>query len=362
MDWAMTLNLDPAVVVWGSTSAGTVTLEAPAPAGATVTLASSDRNGTWTSIPPSVEVAAGARSATFQITTVQVYVPEQVTLTATYDGVTSSATLTVIRPTVDAVWCDPAAVFAGDPTVCTVTLTGPAPEDTPVTLANSDPSIAPTPPSLNIPAGSSRTAFTVATALVAAPSTVRLSAQAGGTAAVSATLKINLTNRGRRWVLNNVTFNDGGSAGGYFTFDEATGTYLDVNVVTTPAANGQGPWASTPASPYFFPEHLGMTGDPASHGSTSSWLVISNLFWDGVNPYAQEYSALILVFSQPLTNAGGTVALAVNPNAPVTPWCTYPQTCQVPPPGISFQRFDLPYYNPPAHWFRLITGGSVAAQ
>ena len=42
-----------------------------------------------------------------------------------------------------------------------------------------------------------------------------------GTATVTAPLTINLTNRGRKWVLNNVVFNDGGTASGYFMYDPA---------------------------------------------------------------------------------------------------------------------------------------------
>ena len=53
-------------------------------------------------------------------------------------------------------------------------------------------------------------------------------ASALATAAVTAPLTINLTNRGRTWDLNNVVFDDGSRAIGYFTIK--TGQYLRVNI------------------------------------------------------------------------------------------------------------------------------------
>ena len=355
----MNLSLNPAAVVWGSNSTCTITLDALTPRAATVTLTSSDPVGTWTSVPTSVQVAAGARSASFEVGTSQVYVPEQVTITANYNGLTSTVTLTVILPTVASVSCSPAAVFAGDTTVCTVTLTGPAPADTLVRISSSDVVLAPVPPSLTVPAGASSATFSINTAFVAAPTTVTLSANAAYTVPASTTLTINLTNRGRTWALNNVTFSDGGTANGYFTYDETTGNYLDVNIATGPGANAQGPWGKSPESPYRFPQHDWITADPANQGSGSSQLIVVNLVFDETSPTTQEDSVLILTFAQPLTDAGGTIALAVNPNAPFTPECTYPVTCIVPPATISYERFDIPYSTPPAHWFRIVIGGSV---
>ena len=50
---------------------------------------------------------------------------------------------------------------------------------------------------------------------------------------VTAPLTINLTNRGRKWNLNNVVFKDGGTASGYFVYDPAPGQYLAVNIQVT---------------------------------------------------------------------------------------------------------------------------------
>jgi hypothetical protein len=87
------LTLDQATVRGGSTANGTVKLTASAPAGgATVTLSSSDPAAT---VPPNVVVAAGATSASFVVSTSNVATQATVTISASYGGVTRSATLTV---------------------------------------------------------------------------------------------------------------------------------------------------------------------------------------------------------------------------------------------------------------------------
>src|ERR1700737_4490623 len=73
------------------------------------------------------------------------------------------------------------------------------------------------------------------------------------------------------------------------------------------------PWGKSPESPYRFPQHDWITADPANQGSGSSQLIVVNLVFDETSPTTQEDSVLILTFAQPLTNAGGTIALAVSP-------------------------------------------------
>jgi hypothetical protein len=57
-------------------------------------------------------------------------------------------------------------------------------------------------------------------------------------------------------------------------------------------------------------------------------------FWTPLTgrPIAHWDGDAYCVPSQP--NAGGTVPLVANANAPFTPWCTYPVTCSAPPAGI----------------------------
>ena len=88
------VSVSPSSVVGGSTSQGTVTLTGGAPSGgATVSLSSA--NPSVAGVPASVTVAAGASSVTFNITTSTVTVNTSVVITATYNGVSRTTTLTV---------------------------------------------------------------------------------------------------------------------------------------------------------------------------------------------------------------------------------------------------------------------------
>ncbi len=87
------LTISPTAVWGGSTATGTVTLSGPAPAGgAVVQLRSSS---TRARVPSSITVPAGARSASFTIQTTSSFSITTVTITATYNGTSRSAQLTV---------------------------------------------------------------------------------------------------------------------------------------------------------------------------------------------------------------------------------------------------------------------------
>src|SRR5205814_3149391 len=89
--------MNPATMIFGSVSTGTVTLTAPAPAGgAVIALSSSD----WVSfyLPLSVTVPAGATTAQFTVTST--LMRSTTVITASYNGVNKTATLTSVYPTV----------------------------------------------------------------------------------------------------------------------------------------------------------------------------------------------------------------------------------------------------------------------
>jgi hypothetical protein len=72
-------------------------------------------------------------------------------------------------------------------------------------------------------------------------------------------------------------------------------------------------------------------------------------------------------FAQPLTNAGGTIPLLIDPNVAYTPYCdnTLRNPCAPPPTTISQELFALPenqFNVPPAWYYRVIVSGSVTAQ
>ena len=88
------LTLSPTTISGGGTSTGTVKLTAPAPpGGALVSLQSS--NTAAATVPGSVTVAAGDVSATFTATAANVPANTSSLISASYAGVTKSATLTV---------------------------------------------------------------------------------------------------------------------------------------------------------------------------------------------------------------------------------------------------------------------------
>ena len=94
------LTLNPNTVTAPASSIGTVTLNGAAPAGGvTVTLRSSDTGKA--TVPPSVTVPEGAKSATFTITTLTGRLgggKNPVTITATLGSSSISATLIILRP------------------------------------------------------------------------------------------------------------------------------------------------------------------------------------------------------------------------------------------------------------------------
>ena len=91
-----TLSLNPTTVAGGKPAVGTVTLTAPAPVGgALITLRSSYPAAA--TVPASVLVAAGAKAQTFTVTTTVQKRSALPVISASYAGVTKTATLTVKR-------------------------------------------------------------------------------------------------------------------------------------------------------------------------------------------------------------------------------------------------------------------------
>jgi FG-GAP-like repeat len=86
------LSLNPTTVTGGNSSTGTVTLTAVAQASTTVAIAS---NNAAAIVPNSVVVPAGARSRSFSISTTQVQAITSAVITASLNGTSRSATLTI---------------------------------------------------------------------------------------------------------------------------------------------------------------------------------------------------------------------------------------------------------------------------
>ncbi|MCX6595322.1 MAG: S8 family serine peptidase [Acidobacteria bacterium] len=176
------VSLSPPTVAAGvNATSNRVNLDGPAPAaGAVVSLTSSDPAAV---VPATVTVVGGAVSSpTFTITTKEVAAPTLVTITATYNGVTKTATMTVRPPLLSSVSLSPATVAGGVNTVSNrVNLDGPAPAaGAVVSLTSSDPA-AVVPATVSIlPGVVSSPVFTITTANVVSSTTVVITATYNG--------------------------------------------------------------------------------------------------------------------------------------------------------------------------------------
>jgi hypothetical protein len=161
-----TLGLAPASLTGGASATGSVTLSAPAPAGgAVVALASSSSAAL---VPSSVTVAQSASSANFAIATTSVTKSTSATLSASYAGVTKTATLTVrpaAAPAIVSLALKPTQVAGGRAVAGTIGLSAAAPAGgLPVTLASSNKALAAVPAGITVPAGAKSAGFTITTA------------------------------------------------------------------------------------------------------------------------------------------------------------------------------------------------------
>ena len=91
-----TLSLNPTSVTGGTSATGTVTLTAPAPSGGVIVALSSTKPS-LASVPASILVADGTTSKSFTVTTVSTRRNATATISASYAGVTKTATISVTR-------------------------------------------------------------------------------------------------------------------------------------------------------------------------------------------------------------------------------------------------------------------------
>ena len=182
MPWlhVSSLSLNPSSVVGGSSSTGTVTLSAAAPAGgAEVTLSTIENpdNPPVASVPTSVTVPAGATSADFTVSTTPLPVGASaiVAIRGLYRGVVSAATLIVTSASsLSALSLDPSSVRGGAPSIGTVTLSAAAPTGGAVVALASSDSAASVPASVAVPPGATSANFTISTNSVTAPTRVAI--------------------------------------------------------------------------------------------------------------------------------------------------------------------------------------------
>jgi hypothetical protein len=185
------LALNPSSVTGGQTTTGTVSLTAAAPTGgALVGLASANPAA---SVPSSVTVPANSSSASFTVNTTSVGATTAGNITATYAGVSKSATLTVNASApagLASLTLNPTSVRGGSSSTGTVTLTKAAPTGGAViTLSSNKVAWASVPPSVTVSAGASIATFNIVTTATNKKNFVTITASYGGTSK-SATLRI----------------------------------------------------------------------------------------------------------------------------------------------------------------------------
>ena len=187
------VSANPSSVVGGQPATGTVTLTAAAPTGgAAVTLSSANSAA---SVPSPVTVAAGATSANFSVTTTSVTSTTIGNISASYNGVTKSTTLTVNPVSLPApaalatLSLNPTSVRGGNSSVGRVTLTAPAPTGGFNVNLSSNNSKASVPSTVTVLGGNTSATFNVSTSAVNKRTVVTITASAA-TVSKSAALTI----------------------------------------------------------------------------------------------------------------------------------------------------------------------------
>jgi subtilase family protein len=179
------LTLNPTSVNGGSPSTGNLKLSGPAPTGGAIVSLSSSNTAAAT-VPASVTIPAGAASLTFTVTTLAVTASTPITISASYAGVTKTASLIVTPqpppgPTLTSLTLNPTSVNGGSPSTGSVTLSASAlTGGVIVSLSSDKPAVATVPASVTIPAGATSATFTVTTLAVTASTPVNISASYAG--------------------------------------------------------------------------------------------------------------------------------------------------------------------------------------
>jgi hypothetical protein len=183
------LVLDPNPVSGGSPVTCEIQLNGPARhEGATVLLTSSEPS--IVTIPASVTFQLAATTAQFPLLTQPVEQPRNVNISARLDLVTKSVTLAVVPLALESLKLSPTTVKGGNPTTCTIRLTGMAPAGgSQVTIATNPANVAQAPATITVPAGDEDVAVEIPSAAVTSAVTVTISGTFRG-ATKTATLTV----------------------------------------------------------------------------------------------------------------------------------------------------------------------------
>ncbi len=201
----VTVSIDPMYVSGGGQVNGTVTVIGPhlPKVDFTVSLSSSDTN--VATVPDTITIPAGQRSATFVVQSSTVTSDSWVSISATLGQAKGSGTpaqLLVLTPSVpESVTFDPASVDGGNPATGTLTLTAPpiVCSGGTVDLSSNNPDVAGVPASVTIPSGTTSVTFPVTTTAVDSDTDVKITASNdNGSASGTLTVTASVTNHRRQ--------------------------------------------------------------------------------------------------------------------------------------------------------------------
>jgi len=186
----LSVTLTPTSVMGGTPATATVTLSGPAPAGgADVTLTSSYVS--VATVPATINIPEGATSGTFTVTTLPQTYSTSTTISATYHGLTRSATLTVtLTATLSSISVSPSLLEGGGSATGYVYLNTTAPTGGAVVVLSSSSAVANVPASITVSAGLSSASFTIATTAVTALTSATISGTYPSTTTKTTTLTI----------------------------------------------------------------------------------------------------------------------------------------------------------------------------
>jgi hypothetical protein len=171
-------------VTGGRNSIGMVELNAAAPSnGVTVQLSSSDPAVV---VPATVKIEPGSVEAVFPVQSIPVAAPTNVTVSAKAGSTAAptTASVTVVPPTVSLISCKPQTISSGASTTCTVQLEGPVASSAnalSIALTSSNTAVASVPSTIPVAPGERSTSFTVTTKPLAQSAASLISASYGGT-------------------------------------------------------------------------------------------------------------------------------------------------------------------------------------
>jgi trimeric autotransporter adhesin len=172
------LDCAPQVLASGQSATCTVTLTRATATSITINLASSDP---VLSVPPSLSVPAGAGSAAFTATAGVIGVEQTATVSATWNGQSRTASVSLITPAaVTGLTCAPASVNTPGSSDCSITLSKAAPAEGLIVTLQTDNTNVAVPATVTIPVGLAAAAFTATAAATATDQTAVLTATAAG--------------------------------------------------------------------------------------------------------------------------------------------------------------------------------------